>query len=142
MLENEHLNLFTVTLGTSRGSIDAINVYNASPGSERTNEAVELLMKYQGRGNALIYVARSLPSQELSPYSDLRLPTPRKRRVTTTTADVDKVVSLPVYRTTPIHLLSHAAGISFMDMALDGLVMHQEAIQMSLLDPICYYACR
>jgi exonuclease III len=55
MLESEeHPDLCIVTLGTSCGPIDVINVYNAGPGSERTNEAVELLMKYQSHGNALI----------------------------------------------------------------------------------------
>jgi hypothetical protein len=48
-LENkEHSDLCMATLGASCGPIDVINVYNAGPGSDRTNEAVELLMKYRG----------------------------------------------------------------------------------------------
>ena len=67
-------------------------------------------------------------------------PTPERRRVTTMTADLDKVIgravraALPVYRTTPSHLLSHAAGIPPMEMVLDDL-MHGEAIRMSIIDP-------
>jgi hypothetical protein len=43
-----------VTLEASCGPLDVINVYNAGPGSERTNEAVELLMTYRAPGNGLI----------------------------------------------------------------------------------------
>jgi len=67
-------------------------------------------------------------------------PTPERRRVITMTAERDKVIrravraALPVYRTTPSHLLSHAAGIPPMEMVLDDL-MHGEAIRMSIVDP-------
>jgi len=51
MLEDkEHPDLCMVTLEASCGPLDIINVYNAGPGSERTNEAVE----YRGAGNGLI----------------------------------------------------------------------------------------
>lgn len=66
-------------------------------------------------------------------------PTPERRRTTTITAELDKVVrrvvraALPIYRTTPTHLIAHAAGMPPMDMVLDDL-MHGEAIRISLLD--------
>jgi hypothetical protein len=65
-------------------------------------------------------------------------PTPERRRVTIITAELDKVVrmavrtALPVYRTTPSHLLTHAAGIPPIEMVLDDL-MHGEAIRMSTI---------
>jgi len=74
-------------------------------------------------------------------------PTPERRRTTTITAELDKVVrravraALPIYRTTPTHLIAHAAGMPPMDMVLDDL-MHGEAIRMSLLDPthiLCFF---
>jgi len=67
-------------------------------------------------------------------------PTPGGRHNTTITAELDKVVrravrtALPIYRTTPTHLIAHAAGTPPMDIVLDDL-MHGEAIRMSLLDP-------
>jgi len=67
-------------------------------------------------------------------------PTPERRRITGTTAELDKVVrravraALPVYRTTPTHLLAHAAGTPPMEIVLDDL-MHGEAMRLSLLDP-------
>jgi ribonuclease HI len=90
--------------------------------------------------NSLLMVVRSCVLPILTYGFQAWWPTPQRRRVTTITADLDKVVrkavrtALPVYRTTPTHLLSHAAGIPPMDMILDDL-MHAEAIRMSLLDP-------
>ncbi|KAN0071060.1 hypothetical protein V8E54_010491 [Elaphomyces granulatus] len=43
-----------VTLRTNHGPLDVINIYNAGPGSERTNEAVERIMEYQALGEGLI----------------------------------------------------------------------------------------
>jgi hypothetical protein len=67
-------------------------------------------------------------------------PTPERRRIATVTTELDKAVrravrvALPVYRTTPSHLLSHASGIPPMEIVLNDL-MHGEAIRMSALDP-------
>jgi hypothetical protein len=74
-------------------------------------------------------------------------PTPERRRAVALVADLDKVVrravrtALPVYRTTPSHLVAHAAGAPPMEMVLDDL-MHGEAIRMTRLDPthmLCFY---
>jgi ribonuclease HI/exonuclease III len=52
--DKEHPDVCSVVLQTSHGPLDVVNIYNAGPGSERTNEAVERLMEYQGRGNGVI----------------------------------------------------------------------------------------
>jgi hypothetical protein len=52
--DEEHPDICMVTLRTNHGPLDVINIYNAGPGSERTNEAVEHVMEYQALGEGLI----------------------------------------------------------------------------------------
>ena len=52
--DEEHPDVCMVTLRTNHGPLDVINIYNAGPGSERTNEAVQRLMEYQALGEGLI----------------------------------------------------------------------------------------
>ncbi|KAN0085034.1 Endonuclease/exonuclease/phosphatase, partial [Elaphomyces granulatus] len=52
--DEEHPDICMITLRTNHGPLDVINIYNAGPGSERTNEAVERIMEYQTLGEGLI----------------------------------------------------------------------------------------
>jgi Endonuclease-reverse transcriptase len=52
--DREYPDVCMVSLRTGYGPLDVVYVYNAGPGSDRTNEAVELVMGYQARGEGII----------------------------------------------------------------------------------------